>query len=277
MSAPPPLKETELLTDAELLANLPARPDPSFAGHVALVTGAGAHGTYLGNGRAIAMLLAAAGCNVVCIDISLPAAEMTVAMIQADARAHPGTAYGTALPFKADVTSDADCAAAAAFAIEKWGRIDVLVNVVGVIGPPGTAETLDAGAWAKALELNVTAMAQMAKYALPHLAANPLPKHMPPTGPVWRGSIVNLGSVAGLRGGTPSLLYPTAKGAVVNMSRAMAAQHAHQGVRVNCVCPGMVYTPMMFKEGMSEEMRNTRRDRSLLKTEGDAWDVASAV
>ena len=53
-----------------------------------------------------------------------------------------------------------------------------------------------------------------------------------------RGSIVNIGSVAGLRGGTPSLLYPTSKGAVVNMTRAMAAQHGGEGIRVNCVCPG---------------------------------------
>ena len=86
-----------------------------------------------------------------------------------------------------------------------------------------------------------------------------------------------MGSVAGIRGGTPHLLYPTAKGAVVNMTRAMAAHHAADGIRVNCVCPGMVYTPMMYGPGMSEEARESRKNRSLLKVEGNGWDVGSAV
>jgi NAD(P)-dependent dehydrogenase (short-subunit alcohol dehydrogenase family) len=86
-----------------------------------------------------------------------------------------------------------------------------------------------------------------------------------------------MASVAGLKGGTPHLLYPTSKGAVVNMTRAMAAHHAKDGVRVNCVCPGMVYTPMMYAGGMSEEARESRKNRSLLKTEGNGWDVGSAV
>jgi NAD(P)-dependent dehydrogenase (short-subunit alcohol dehydrogenase family) len=108
-----------------------------------------------------------------------------------------------------------------------------------------------------------------------------------------KGSIVNMGSVAGLKGGTPHLLYPTSKGAVVNMTRAMSAHHAADGIRVNCVCPGvrsspysflrllirvqMLYTPMMYAGGMSEEAREARRKRSLLGTEGTAWDAACAV
>jgi NAD(P)-dependent dehydrogenase (short-subunit alcohol dehydrogenase family) len=71
---------------------------------------------------------------------------------------------------------------------------------------------------------------QMTKYAVPAMAKN--------TGEL-RGSIVNMGSVAGLKGGTPHLLYPTSKGAIVNMTRAMAAHHAADGIRVNCVCPGV--------------------------------------
>lgn len=59
--------------------------------------------------------------------------------------------------------------------------------------------------------------------------------------------------------------------------RAMASHHAAQGIRVNCVCPGMLYTPMMYGGGMSEEMREARRERSLLKTEGNGWDCGAAV
>ncbi|KAF4485334.1 2-(S)-hydroxypropyl-CoM dehydrogenase [Colletotrichum fructicola Nara gc5] len=84
-----------------------------------------------------------------------------------------------------------------------------------------------------------------------------------------------MGSVAGLKGGTPHLLYPTSKGAIVNMTRAMAAHHAGDGIRVNCVCPGMLYTPMMYAGGMSEEARAARRQRSLLGTEVDAGTTAA--
>lgn len=62
-----------------------------------------------------------------------------------------------------------------------------------------------------------------------------------------------------------------------NMTRAMASHHAPDGVRVNCVCPGMVYTPMMYGPGMSEEARESRKNRSLLKTEGTGWDVGAAI
>ncbi|CRK20592.1 hypothetical protein BN1723_000405 [Verticillium longisporum] len=92
-----------------------------------------------------------------------------------------------------------------------------------------------------------------------------------------KGAIINMGSVAGLKGGTPHLLYPTSKGAIVNMTRAMAAHHAKDGIRVNCVCPGMLYTPMMYAGGMSEQARETRKGRSLLGTEGTGWDAAAAT
>ena len=85
-------------------------------------------------------------------------------------------------------------------------------------------------AWAKGLEINVSSMVQMTKYCIPAMQKNE---------GETKGSIVNMGSVAGLKGGTPHLLYPTSKGAVVNMTREMAAHHATDGIRVNCVCPGV--------------------------------------
>ncbi|RFN54019.1 hypothetical protein FIE12Z_1766 [Fusarium flagelliforme] len=122
--------------------------------------------------------------------------------------------------------------------------------------------------WATGLDINVSSMVLMAKYAIPAMMTN--------AGEI-KGSIVNMGSVAGLKGGTPHLLYPTAKGAVVNMTRAMAAHHAPDGIRVNCVCPGMLYTPMMYAKGMTDEAREARKARSLLGTEGTGWDAACAV
>jgi NAD(P)-dependent dehydrogenase (short-subunit alcohol dehydrogenase family) len=146
-----------------------------------------------------------------------------------------------------------------------WGRLDILVNNVGIGGPPGTAVDVDIEAWDHAMRVNVTSMVLMAKHAIPEMARS------------GGGAIVNLASVAGLMGGSPSLLYPTSKGAVVNMTRAMAAHHAADRIRVNAVAPGMVYTPMVYAGGMTDDLREARRNRSLLKTEGEGWDVGNAV
>lgn len=133
-----------------------------------------------------------------------------------------------------------------------------------------TAIDVDMSAWAVGMNINVASMVIMAKYVIPIMTLND-----PSAG--YRGSIVNMASVAGIRGGTPHLLYPTSKGAIVNMTRAMASHHAGDGIRINCVCPGMVYTPMMYGGGMTEEARESRKQRSLLKTEGNGWDVGAAV
>ena len=84
-------------------------------------------------------------------------------------------------------------------------------------------------------------------------------------------------SVAGLRGGHPNLLYATSRGGIAQMTRAMVANHGPDGVRVNCVAQSMVYTPMVYGRGMSEELREKRRKGSLLQVEGTGWDVGTAV
>ncbi|KAK7179442.1 2-(S)-hydroxypropyl-CoM dehydrogenase [Paraphaeosphaeria sporulosa] len=237
-------------------------PSRGFKGKVAIVTGAGCVGDGIGNGRAITIMLADEGCNVLCLDMDFQNAERTVLM----ANAKPGR--GKAVAFQCDVTKAQDCEASVQFALKEFGRLDILVNNVGIGGAQGTAVDVDMEAFAKGLEVNISSMVLMTKYAIPAMMKN--------EGPV-RGGIVNMGSVAGLKGGTPHLLYPTSKGAVVNMTRAMAAHHAESGIRVNCVCPGMLYTPMMYAKGMSEEARDARKKRSLLGTEGNAWDAACAV
>ncbi|GAB3300572.1 SDR family NAD(P)-dependent oxidoreductase [Epidermidibacterium keratini] len=166
---------------------------------------------------------------------------------------------------EADVTSETDCARVAAAALDRFGAISVLVNNVGVTGPSGDAVALDPAEWERALAINVTSMMLMARVSVPH---------MPSDG---TAAIVNISSGAGLRGGHHSLLYPTSKGAVVNMTRAMAVHHGRAGVRVNCVAPGLIYTPMVARRGMSDEQRQARAEHNLLGIEGRADDVADAV
>lgn len=209
----------------------PPRPSPSLKGRVAIVTGAGSRSSGIGNGRAAAILLSEAGANVVCVDLNLPWAEHTVSMITSH-QFFDGEG-GEAVAVQADVTQELDCKRIVDFALEKYARLDILVNNVGISGPLGTAIDVDLQAWAQGLEVNVTSMMLMAKYAVPAMLRNPLSEFR------VRGSIVNIASVAGMMGGTPSLLYPTSKGAVVNMTRAMAAHHSPGGIRVNCVCPGV--------------------------------------
>lgn len=220
------------------------------------MTGAGSRTAEIGNGRAAAILLARRGARVLLLDMQLEAARETERMIS--------TGGGIALAAACDVSDAAQCRQAVATAVEAWGRLDILVNNVGIGGPAGTAVDLDVEEWDRALRVNVTSMMLMAKYAIPEMRK------------VGSGAIVNIASVAGLIGGTPALLYPTSKGAVVNMTRAMAAHHGVEGIRVNCVAPGMVYTPMVAGR-MTPEVREQRRKRSLLQTEGSGWDVGHAV
>ena len=237
--------------------NEQARISQDLQGKVAIVTGAGSRADGIGNGRAASLLLAEAGTRVVLVDANRGWAERTRDMIEAEG--------GEAIVVEADVTDPVQCAAVVQQAQSAFGRLDILVNNVGVNGAKGTAVEVDLAEWTQGLLINVTSMMLMAKFAVPAMAAGD------------GGTIVNIASVAGLRGGTPDLLYPTSKGAVVNMTRAMAVHHAPQKIRVNCVCPGMLYTPMMYAGGMTSEVREARRARSLLRTEGTGWDCGAAV
>ena len=234
------------------------RPNRSLTDKVAIITGAGALADGIGNARAAAILMAEDGCSVVCVDRDLKLAERTVEMIQEEGK-------GKAIAVQADVTSLDDCERIVKTAVETYGRLDVLFNSVGVGGASGTALDVDMVEWAKGLEINVSSMVNVSKFAIPEMLKNDNSRG-------YRGSIINMGSVAGIKGGTPHLLYPTSKGAVVNMTRAMAFHHGQDGIRVNCVCPGMVYTPMMYGGGMTPEARASRKNRSIMKTEGSGWE-----
>jgi NAD(P)-dependent dehydrogenase (short-subunit alcohol dehydrogenase family) len=206
---------------------LEERPHRSLASTVAIVTGAGARGYLIGIGRAAAIMLAEAGANVVCVDKDHESAQRTVQMIQ---HLH---LEGRAVPWTADITNERQCQEVVDFAEREFGRVDILVNNVGVHGAKGTAETVDLANWDSTMQINVKSMISMAKYAIPAMQQEK-PDHC---GKI-RGSIINVASVNGIRGGSPDILYPTSKGAIVNMTRAMAAHHGPSGITVNCVCPG---------------------------------------
>jgi NAD(P)-dependent dehydrogenase (short-subunit alcohol dehydrogenase family) len=173
----------------------PVRPNRSLKGRVAIITGAGALGEGIGNGRAASILLAEDGCSVVCVDMQKPLVDKTVSMIKAEGK-------GEAIAATGDVTKAEDCQNIVQTAISIFGRLDILVNNVGIGGARGTAEQVDMVEWAKSMEVNVSSMVLMAKYSIPEMKKNE---------GQWRGSIVNLGSVAGIKGNEPGFLVREAR------------------------------------------------------------------
>lgn len=233
-----------------------ASKNGDFSTAVAVVTGAGTHASGPGIGAACALLLAAGGARVAIVDRDAEAAARTRAAIEAEG--------GTASVFLGDVNEDDACAAMVAAVEADLGPPSILVNNVGVLGAPGTVIDVDLDGWDETMALNVRTMVLMSRYCVPRMVAR------------GGGSIVNLSSTAGLLGGYPTVAYGTSKGAIAQLTRLMAQHHGEAGVRVNAVAPGMVWTPMIADK-ISPEMRDVRRRSSLLKTEGDAWDVAAAV
>ena len=232
-------------------------PQTGLKDKVAIVTGAGSRGDGIGNGRAAAILLAREGAKVVLLDAVEEWVAVTKEIIDGE--------DGTSMVAIADVADNESCAAAIKTTIDTWGRLDVLVNNVGIGGPAGNAVEVDHLAWDAAMAVNVKSMMLMAKHAIPHMRER------------GAGAIVNIASIDGLRGGNPSVFYSTSKGAIVNMTRSMAVHHGTEGIRVNCIAPGFVYTPMVTSRGMDEGLREQRRQNNLLHVEGTGWDVGDAV
>ena len=225
-------------------------------GKVAIVTGGGAAGDGIGNGRAAAILLARAGAKVVVVDRKLELTQRTVEMIAAEG--------GIASAHAADITDEAACREVVERAVATFGRLDLLDNNVG-IGSRGSVVDETQESWRRVMQVNVETMFLISKYAIPAMVASG-----------DGGSIVNVASISALR---PRGLtaYSVSKGAVIALTQAMAVDHGPDGVRVNCVAPGPVFTPMVGAETMSEAARENRRTASVLGVEGTGWDVGNAV
>jgi NAD(P)-dependent dehydrogenase (short-subunit alcohol dehydrogenase family) len=234
----------------------PEQPDDwGLAGKVAIVTGGGAAGTGIGNGRAAAILLARAGTRVIVVDRAVDLAEKTVAMIKDEG--------GEATALEADLTRDEDCAAMVKTALDRYGRLDFLDNNVG-IGSRGSVVEESQENWRRVMQVNVETMFLASKHAIPAMIRG------------GGGAIVNVSSISALRP-RGLTVYSASKGAVIALTRAMAVDHGKDGVRVNCVAPGPVYTPMVYQRGMSPEARDRRRRASVLQREGTGWDIGQAV
>lgn len=188
----------------------------------AIVTG-GAGGI----GRATSLAFAAEGAKVAVVDLNAEAAEAVAEEIRA--------AGGTALAIGADVSSEADIERVVASVVDGFGGIDVVFNNAGIIRRTTAVETT-VEEWDRVFGVNVRAIFLMCKHVVPVMAA------------AGGGSIINTGSGWGLKGGGRAVSYCASKGAVVNLTRALAIDHGAQGIRVNSVNPGDVDTGMLRDE-----------------------------
>ncbi len=233
------------------------RDDPfGLYGKVAIVTGGGAVGDGIGNGRGAAILLARAGARVLVVDLDRERAERTVAMIAEEG--------GSAAAYVADVTDEQQAKAMVAAAIERFGRLDCLDNNVG-IGGRGSVVDMTPESWRRVMHVNIDSMFLASRHAVPAMKET-----------AGGGAIVNVSSISALR---PRGLtaYSTSKGAVIALTRAMAVDHGPEGISVNCVAPGPVYTPMVYSRQMTPAAREARRKASVLAIEGTGWDIGRAV
>ena len=230
--------------------------DAGLAGKVAILSGGGAAGDGIGNGRAAAILLARAGTKVLVADRDLKLAERTVEMIKEEG--------GTAAADSFDATSEADCKRLVEAAVDRFGRLDFLDNNIG-IGSRGSVVVEKPEDFRRVMQVNVETMFLVSKHAIPAMIKT-----------AKGGAIVNISSISALR---PRGLttYSASKAAVIGLTQAMAVDHGKDNIRVNCICPGPVYTPMVYARGMSDAASAQRAKASVLKTEGTGWDIGHAV
>ncbi len=246
-------------------------------GRRAIVTGAAS-----GIGRATAHLLAREGARVLVVDLDGDGAEAVAHEIRAKGR--------EAIAVRADVTRDADCRAAVDQAVEAFGGLDTLVNCAGVIRRANAVDLAEAD-WDLVMAVNVKSVYLMAHHAVPVMAGSAMAESASAAtddrgrrasdGQRRGGAIVNIGSGWGLKGGPDAVAYCASKGAVVNMTRAMAIDHGPQGIRVNCVCPGDTDTPMLRAEarqlGADEAAFLAESAERPLARLGTPDDVAQAI
>lgn len=231
---------------------------------VAIVTGAGSVGPGWGNGKATAVLFAREGASVFAIDINLAAAEETKSIIDKEG--------GHCAVYQADVSQSKQVKALVDRCIERYGRIDVLHNNVGIVEAGGPVEISEEN-WDKLIDVNVKSMFLTCKFCIPHMVRQ------------GGGAIVNLSSIGALRYvGYPSVSYCASKGAVNQLTQNIAVQYAEKGIRANCILPGLMNTPMIveplkhtYADGDVAEMIKIRDAQCPMKKMGDAWDVAYAA
>jgi NAD(P)-dependent dehydrogenase (short-subunit alcohol dehydrogenase family) len=237
----------------------------------AVVVGAGQQpGETIGNGKAMAVLFARQGADVLCVDRDLDRAQETVAMINAEG--------GQASAFQADIIDAAQCDGIVAEAVKRFGRIDILVNNVGVgggggrggRGSDGGAHYADEEAFDWILDTNLKGMWMTCRAALKLMRQQK------------KGAIVNISSLAAWAGNN-KIAYEISKAGVNRLTTSIASANAKHGIRCNAVMPGLMDTPMAVvgnsvARGMPvEEVRAMRNARVPMGKMGTAWDTAYAA
>jgi NAD(P)-dependent dehydrogenase (short-subunit alcohol dehydrogenase family) len=227
-------------------------------GKILLVSGGGADGppksgeaVPMGNGRATAILGAREGAGVLITDRSLEAAAQTVELIRSEG--------GCAEAFAADVSAEESCRAAVAAAVKAFGRLQLLVNVVGI----ATGHSLESptSEFDTTMDVNVRGHLLMMRYAIPEMIR------------AGGGAVVNISSVSAIRGGGVS--YATSKAALSGLSRAVALAEARNGIRVNTVLPGAIDSAMIRRLAGDREAQVS--PHIPIGRQGTPWEVAKAV
>jgi NAD(P)-dependent dehydrogenase (short-subunit alcohol dehydrogenase family) len=227
----------------------------SLKGRIAMVTGAAS-----GIGRGISLRLAEMGAFVAVLDIDETKGRETPAEIEAQG--------GEAVFLKCDVRSGADCRHAVDSIIERSGKIDILCNCAGIAIRKDIVD-LTEDEWDLALDVTLKGIYLLSREVVPHMIRN------------GGGNIINIGSGWSLKGGPKAASYCAAKGGTVNLTRAMAIDHGKHNIRVNCVCPGDVATPMLLSEcaqlGEGREAFMREAANRPLGRVGTPADIANAV
>ncbi|MBS0469627.1 MAG: SDR family oxidoreductase [Proteobacteria bacterium] len=233
-------------------------------GKTAIVVGAGqTPGSTIGNGRAIALRFVREGAKVLCVDRDGARAEETAAMVAKEG--------GTAFAFSADIAKPGAADAIVAEAMANLGRIDILVNNVGIGGRDGPAHKLSEDSFDRIMTVNLKAMWLTIKAVVPMMRE------------AGGGAIVNISSLASIAGGN-MLAYEVSKAGVNRLTTHVAQSNARHGVRCNAILPGLMDTPMAVagiateRGGNEEEVRQARNARVPLGGRmGSAWDTANAA
>ncbi|MBV9562770.1 MAG: SDR family oxidoreductase [Bradyrhizobium sp.] len=229
---------------------------------VAIVFGAGSIGEGWGNGKAAAVAYARAGARVAVVDIDPKAAAATRDCIESEG--------GAAIALETNAASLVAVERAVERAVGTFGRIDILHNNVGITSRGGPVETTEE-TWDTVMTVNVKSMFLTCKVVLPLMEAQ------------GRGAIVNIGALGGVRWtGYAYCAYAASKGAVNSFTQSVALQYAAKGIRANCILPGVMDTPHIYKQisgfyANPVEMIEARHRMSPTGRMGDGWDVAHAA
>lgn len=232
-------------------------------GKTAIIVGAGqTPGETIGNGRAMSILFAREGAQVMCVDHRLDSAEKTVKMVTDEG--------GRAFAFEADITKSIDCAAIAREAVVRLKRIDILVNNVGTGRGDAPPHAIEEEAWDRIMNINLKSMAMTIRHVLPVMRGQKA------------GAILNISSLAAIAG-HHMVTYEVSKMAVNRLTTVVASGNAKHGVRCNVIMPGLMDTPMAItgiaaaSGKPTETLRAERNARVPMGFMGSGWDTAYAA